>query len=142
MTAADLTDWLETTIDDSFDLGWTSRDAAKLIVSRMQSEGLVIVPAQPASGDVVAWGIYNGPKLGWSIFSIPTVGSDGSQAVPLYAAPSHPAADLVEALVKALRKIENEPRISRHDAAQVLSDVQDIARAALANAQDWSGDDG
>ena len=41
MTAEDLTDWLETTIDDSFDLGWTSRDAATLIVSRMQSEGLV-----------------------------------------------------------------------------------------------------
>jgi len=41
MTAEDLTDWLETTIDDSFDLGWTSRDAATLIVARMQSEGLV-----------------------------------------------------------------------------------------------------
>ena len=52
MTADDLTDFLETTIDDSFDLGWTSRDAATLIVSRMQSEGLVLVPAQPASGDV------------------------------------------------------------------------------------------
>ena len=38
-----ITDWLETTIDDSFDLGWTSRDAAKLIVSRMQSEGLVLI---------------------------------------------------------------------------------------------------
>ncbi len=49
MTAEDLTDWLETTIDDSFDLGWTSRDAAKLIVSRMQAEGLVMVPAQPAA---------------------------------------------------------------------------------------------
>ena len=89
MTAEDLTDWLETTIDDSYDLGWTSRDAAKLIVSRMESEGLVMAPAQPASGEVVAWGIYSGPKLGWSIFSIPTVGSDGSQAVPLYAAPSN-----------------------------------------------------
>ena len=43
MTAEDLTDWLETAIDDSFDLGWTSLDAAKLIVSRMQSEGLVLI---------------------------------------------------------------------------------------------------
>ncbi len=37
----------------------------------------------------------------------------------------------VMVLEKALRKVENEPRISRHDAAQVLSDMQDIARAAL-----------
>jgi hypothetical protein len=43
MTDNDLTEWLETAIDDSFDLGWTSLDAAKLIVSRMQAEGLVLV---------------------------------------------------------------------------------------------------
>ena len=49
MTAEDLIDWLEITIDDSFDLGWTSRDAAKLIVSRMQAEGLVLITrADPA----------------------------------------------------------------------------------------------
>lgn len=53
MTAEDLIDWLETAIDDSFDLGWTSRDAARLIVLRMQSEGLVMAPAQPAA-DLVA----------------------------------------------------------------------------------------
>jgi hypothetical protein len=45
MTAEDLEEWLENAIDDSFDLGWTSRDAATLIVSRMQAEGLVIVPS-------------------------------------------------------------------------------------------------
>ena len=54
MTAEDLTDFLETTIDDSFDLGWTSRDAATLIVSRMQAEGLVMAPAQPAADLVEA----------------------------------------------------------------------------------------
>ena len=43
MTNKDLEDWLENAIDDSFDLGWTSRDAATLIVSRMQSEGLVLI---------------------------------------------------------------------------------------------------
>lgn len=43
MTTEDLTDWLENAIDDSFDLGWTSRDAATLIVSRMQAEGLVLI---------------------------------------------------------------------------------------------------
>ena len=51
MTAEDLTDWLETTIDDSFDLGWTSRDAATLIVSRMESEGLVIVEKDRTDGE-------------------------------------------------------------------------------------------
>jgi hypothetical protein len=40
----------------------------------------------------------------------------------------------VAVLETALRKVENEPRISRHDAAQVLSDMQDIARAALEKA--------
>lgn len=54
MTAEDLTDWLETTIDDSFDLGWTSRDAARLIVSRMHAEGLVMAPAHPAADLVEA----------------------------------------------------------------------------------------
>lgn len=54
MTAEDLTDWLENAIDDSFDLGWTSRDAATLIVSRMQAEGLVMAPAQPAADLVEA----------------------------------------------------------------------------------------
>jgi len=34
-------------------------------------------------------------------------------------------------LVGALRRIENEPRFSRYDAAQVLADMQDIATAAL-----------
>jgi hypothetical protein len=43
MTDEELEEWLETTIDDSFDLGWTSLDAAKLIVSRMQAEGLVLI---------------------------------------------------------------------------------------------------
>jgi hypothetical protein len=43
MTDEDLTDWLETTIMDSIDIDWTPRDAAKLIVSRMQAEGLVLV---------------------------------------------------------------------------------------------------
>jgi hypothetical protein len=43
MTDNDLIEWLETAIDDSFDLGWTSLDAAKLIVSRMQAEGLVLI---------------------------------------------------------------------------------------------------
>ena len=47
MTDEDLTDFLETAIDDSFDLGWTSLDAAKLIVSRMQAEGLVLVKIGP-----------------------------------------------------------------------------------------------
>ena len=47
MTDNDLEEWLETTIDDSFDLGWTSLDAAKLIVSRMRAEGLVIVKTEP-----------------------------------------------------------------------------------------------
>lgn len=50
MTTEDLTDWLETTIDDSFDLGWTSRDAATLIMSRMQAEGLVIVEKYRTDG--------------------------------------------------------------------------------------------
>jgi hypothetical protein len=49
MTEKELEEWLETAIDDSFDLGWTSLDAAKLIVSRMQAEGLVLVLAQPAA---------------------------------------------------------------------------------------------
>jgi hypothetical protein len=48
MTDNDLEDWLENTIDDSFDLGWTSRDAARLIVSRMQAEGLVLIAADRA----------------------------------------------------------------------------------------------
>jgi hypothetical protein len=47
MTDEELTDFLETTIDDSFDLGWTSLDAAKLIVSRMRDEGLVLVKTEP-----------------------------------------------------------------------------------------------
>lgn len=34
-------------------------------------------------------------------------------------------------LRRYLREIENEPRRSRHDAAQVLADVQDIASKAL-----------
>lgn len=51
MTAEDLIDWLETAIDDSFDLGWTSRDAATLIVSRMQAEGLVIVEKDRTDGE-------------------------------------------------------------------------------------------
>lgn len=51
MTNEDLTDFLETTIDDSFDLGWTSRDAARLIVSRMQAEGLVIVEKDRTDGE-------------------------------------------------------------------------------------------
>lgn len=50
----DLEEWLENAIDDSFDLGWTSGDAARLIVSRMQSEGLVMAPAQPAADLVEA----------------------------------------------------------------------------------------
>ena len=53
MTAEDLTDFLENAIDDSFDLGWTSRDAATLIVSRMNQEGLVLAPVHPAA-DLVA----------------------------------------------------------------------------------------
>ena len=51
MTDEELTDFLETTIDDSFDLGWTSRDAATLIVSRMQSEGLVLVVKDRTDGE-------------------------------------------------------------------------------------------
>jgi hypothetical protein len=47
MTDNDLEEWLETAIDDSFDLGWTSGDAARLIVSRMRAEGLVVVKAEP-----------------------------------------------------------------------------------------------
>jgi len=54
MTDNDLIEWLETTIDDSFDLGWTSLDAAKLIVSRMRDQGLVLVLAQPATNLVEA----------------------------------------------------------------------------------------
>lgn len=54
MTAEDLTDFLENAIDDSFDLGWTSRDAATLIVSRMQAEGLVMAPSHPAADLVEA----------------------------------------------------------------------------------------
>jgi hypothetical protein len=49
MTIEDLEEWLETAIDDSFDLGWTSLDAAKLIVSRMQAEGLVLVKTEPVA---------------------------------------------------------------------------------------------
>jgi hypothetical protein len=52
MTDNDLIDFLETTIDDSFDLGWTSLDAAKLIVSRMKSEGLVLIAADRARGTI------------------------------------------------------------------------------------------
>jgi hypothetical protein len=54
MTDNDLIEWLETAIDDSFDLGWTSLDAAKLIVSRMQAEGLAIVKAEPVAVERVA----------------------------------------------------------------------------------------
>ena len=39
----DLDDWLENAIMDSIDLDWTPRDAARLIVSRMQAEGLVLI---------------------------------------------------------------------------------------------------
>ena len=49
MTDEELTEWLETAIDDSFDLGWTSLDAAKLIVSRMRDEGLVLVKTEPVA---------------------------------------------------------------------------------------------
>ena len=42
MTNEDLIDFLETTITDSIDLDWSPRDAAKLIVSRMRDEGLVL----------------------------------------------------------------------------------------------------
>ncbi len=51
MTDNDLIEWLETAIDDSFDLGWTSLDAAKLIVSRMRDEGLVMVIPKPRGTD-------------------------------------------------------------------------------------------
>ncbi len=52
MTNEDLEDFFENAIDASFDLGWTSLDwtsldAAKLIVSRMQAEGLVLVKIEP-----------------------------------------------------------------------------------------------
>lgn len=68
MTAEDLTDWLETTIDDSFDLGWTSRDAATLIVSRMQAEGLTLIEREAMRERVAkaitverrAWGARGG----------------------------------------------------------------------------------
>jgi len=56
MTDNDLIEWLETTIDDSFDLGWTSLDAAKLIVSRMQAEGLVLVPSNSKGPDAAITG--------------------------------------------------------------------------------------
>jgi Lar family restriction alleviation protein len=49
MTNEELEEWLENAIDDSFDLGWTSLDAAKLIVSRMRDEGLVIVKTEPVA---------------------------------------------------------------------------------------------
>jgi hypothetical protein len=73
MTDEDLTEWLETAIDDSFDLGWTSLDAAKLIVSRMRDEGLVIVKTEPvvwmylhlATG-LVRFGKRNTAKIGWT----------------------------------------------------------------------------
>jgi len=52
MTDNDLIEWLETAIDDSFDLGWTSRDAAKLIVSRMRDEGLALIAADRARGTI------------------------------------------------------------------------------------------
>jgi hypothetical protein len=39
----DLEDWLEEAITDSIDLDWSPRDAAKLIMSRMQAEGLVLI---------------------------------------------------------------------------------------------------
>lgn len=49
----DLDDWLENAIMDSIDLDWTPRDAARLIVSRMQSEGLVLIArADPARGTI------------------------------------------------------------------------------------------
>jgi len=54
MTDEEFIDFFETTIDDSFDLGWTSLDAAKLIVSRMQDKGLVIVKIRPDAVDRVA----------------------------------------------------------------------------------------
>ena len=53
MTDEDLIDLLENAIDDSFNLGWTSRDAAKLIVSQMQAEGLVLTTrADPVRGTI------------------------------------------------------------------------------------------
>ena len=80
MTDNDLTDFLETAIDDSFDLGWTSLDAAKLIVSRMQAEGLVLVKTEP-----VAW-MYSYPgsvaSLSNDQISYPTTWTE----TPLYAA--------------------------------------------------------
>jgi hypothetical protein len=52
MTNEELIEFLETAIDDSFDLGWTSLDAAKLIVSRMRDEGLVLIAADRARGTI------------------------------------------------------------------------------------------
>jgi hypothetical protein len=84
MTDNYLTEWLETTIDDSFDLGWTSLDAAKLIVSRMQAEGLVIVKTEP-----VAW-MYTLPDGEVSLVSRRDSwghpDDDGWTETPLYAA--------------------------------------------------------
>jgi len=47
MTNEDLEDFLETAIMESIDLDWVPRDAAKLIVSRMRDEGLVLVETGP-----------------------------------------------------------------------------------------------
>jgi hypothetical protein len=64
MTAEELTDFLETTIDDSFDLGWTSLDAAKLIVSRMQAEGLVLIERERIEARIEEVENYHKKRLG------------------------------------------------------------------------------
>jgi hypothetical protein len=67
MTDNDLTEWLENAIDDSFDLGWTSGDAARLIVSRMRAEGLVLVKAEPDAVERVKAALLKEEKANWNV---------------------------------------------------------------------------
>ena len=109
MTAEDLIDWLETTIDDSFDLGWTSRDAATLIVSRMQAEGLVMAHAQPAA-DLFAESAKNAAEQ---------------------IAESANCSELVDELAAALRLAERELTAVSHSFATPHHPTLVMIRAAL-----------
>ena len=89
MTDEDLIDWLETAIDDSFDLGWTSRDAAKLIVSRMQSEGLVLIARERVVAWLYRWKV-DGEYVNWRVSDASNYHKSlaGYEEVPLYSAPA------------------------------------------------------
>lgn len=66
-------------------------------------------------------------KLFWTAINAAGSGDYDAAALAIQRAFAEREAELVG----ALRRIENEPRFSRYDAAQVLADMQDIATAAL-----------